>query len=115
MMIYQVYDHGGKYLGGTPLREQAVGAARKEAARSGRDADVVQVRIDDGRLRRVRYHPDGTAERLWAKDISSVTAGAVPRSPATPGEGRNDTSSVTADAVPPSPQGEGLGEGELSG
>ena len=68
MTIYQVYDHEGRYLGGTPLREQGVTAARKTAAEKGYACDVVQVRVDDGRLRRVRYHPDGTVEKLWEKE-----------------------------------------------
>ncbi len=68
MIIYQSYRQDGSYLGGTPLEELAVNAAKTAAAEAGEPVDVVQVRIEDGRLRRVRYHPDGTAERLWEKE-----------------------------------------------
>lgn len=68
MIVYQSYREDGSYLGGTPVREQAVNAAKATAAKTGKPVDVVQVRIDDGRLRRVRYHPDGTIDKLWEKE-----------------------------------------------
>ena len=64
---YIVYDADGKYMGEAPIMEQAVGAARKMAARDDAYYDVERIRITDkdSMIRRVRYHPDGTVEQLW--------------------------------------------------
>lgn len=67
MRQYLTYDAEGVFLGGTPIMEQAVGAARRIAAKCGAPVDVVQISDRTG-SRRVRYHPDGRAEKLWKKE-----------------------------------------------
>lgn len=64
---YLVYNAAGAYMGMAPLMEQAVGAAKAMAKRSGSFADVVRVVVTENETttRRCRYHADGTVEQLW--------------------------------------------------
>lgn len=57
---------GGEYVGKTPIREQAVNAAKTKTSAGGA-VDVVQFKNTGGapRLRRVRYLPDGSVRKLW--------------------------------------------------
>lgn len=87
MIVYQSYRQDGSYMGGTPVQMQAVNAAKTEAVKTGNPVDVVQVRIDDGRLRRVRYHPDGSVERLWEEEKNSDISGAAELGQKGPGSG----------------------------
>jgi hypothetical protein len=68
MTEYLIYAEDGRYLGGTSVMEQAVGAAQAFAAKGGRPIDVVQVSSARSGTRRVRYNPDGTKEKLWKKE-----------------------------------------------
>lgn len=62
---YMVLDEYGRLLGSTPLMEQAIGAAKRRAARTGRHADVLQYTRKG--LKKNRYYADGHFDRLWKK------------------------------------------------
>lgn len=82
-ITYLVYDAAGEYLGRSPLREQAVGAARTAAKNSGDFADVVRVAVTKSgtTTRRCRYHADGTVEQLWKAEGNQATAAVRPHRP----------------------------------
>lgn len=82
-ITYLVYDAAGEYLGGSPLREQAVGAARTAAKRGGGFADVVRVAVTKSgtATRRCRYHADGTVEQLWKAEGNQAAAAVRPHRP----------------------------------
>lgn len=71
MKQYLTYDAEGVFLGGTPILEQAREAARRMAAKGGQFVDVVRI-CDRTGSRRVRYHPDGTVEKLWEKEAKEI-------------------------------------------
>lgn len=71
MRQYLTYDAEGAFLGGTPIMEQAVGAAKRIAAKYGKPVDVVRI-CDRTGSRRCRYHPDGSVERLWEKEAKEI-------------------------------------------
>lgn len=54
-------------IGNTPIREQAVGAAKTRAQQTGSPVSVI-AHLDTGKDREVIFHPDGTNERIWAID-----------------------------------------------
>lgn len=54
-------------VGNTPIREQAVGAAKTRAQQTGVPVSVI-AHLDIGADREVIFHPDGTNERIWAID-----------------------------------------------
>ena len=54
-------------LGSVTIREQAVNAAKARAARTG-GAVIVTAHIDDGRIRKVQYNPDGSVVQLWKEE-----------------------------------------------
>ena len=54
-------------IGSTPIREQAVGAAKTRAQQTGTPVSVI-AHLDAGADREVVFHPDGTNERIWAID-----------------------------------------------
>ena len=54
-------------VGTTPVREQAVGAAKARAQQTGTPVSVIAY-LDTGEEREVIFHPDGTNERIWAID-----------------------------------------------
>ena len=72
-ITYLVYDADGEYLGRSPLREQAVGAAKTAAKNRGGFADVVRVAVTKSgtTTRSCRYHADGTVEQLWKRPRST--------------------------------------------
>ena len=82
-ITYLVYDAAGEYLGMSPLREQAVGAARTAAKNSGGFADVVRVAVTKSgtTTRRCRYHADGTVEQLWKAEGNQAAAAVRPHRP----------------------------------
>lgn len=82
-ITYLVYDAAGEYLGMSPLREQAVGAARAAAKHSGGFADVVRVAVTKTgtTTRRCRYHADGTVEQLWKNEGSQTAVAVRPHKP----------------------------------
>lgn len=57
----------GQVIGNTPIREQAVGAAKARAQQTGIPVSVI-AHLDTGKEREVIFHPDGTNERIWAID-----------------------------------------------
>ena len=54
-------------VGNTPIREQAVSAAKARAQKTGTPVSVI-AHLDTGADREVIFHPDGTNERIWAID-----------------------------------------------
>lgn len=55
---------GGKYIGVTPVREQAVGAAKAYASKNERDVSVIAY-MDNGRTREIIVKPDGSVVKVW--------------------------------------------------
>ena len=53
----------GQVIGHTPIREQAVGAAKSRAQQTGFPVSVL-AHWDTGKEREVIFHPDGTSERI---------------------------------------------------
>lgn len=80
---YHLYDAAGKYIGGAPIMEQAIEAAKTHAARTGRHVDVVQITVmpTRNRVRRCRYHPDGRVEQLWKVDNNGAKISVTPHKP----------------------------------
>ena len=57
----------GQHIGSTPIREQAVNAAKTRAASTGKPVSVV-AHYADADDREVIFNPDGTNEKIWAID-----------------------------------------------
>lgn len=53
----------GLVIGSTPLREQAVGAAKARAQQTGSSVSII-AHWDTGKEREVIFHSDGTSERI---------------------------------------------------
>lgn len=58
---------GSTVVGNTPIREQAVGAAKTCARQTGAPVSVI-AHLDTGKDREAIFYPDGTNERIWAID-----------------------------------------------
>ncbi len=54
-------------VGNSPIREQAVSAAKTRAQQTGIPVSVI-AHLDTGADREVIFYPDGTNERIWAID-----------------------------------------------
>jgi hypothetical protein len=65
---------GGTHIGSSPIREQAVNAAKAYAFQN-RIAVSVIATIDDGRIREVRINPDGSMDKLWEKSGTTILPG----------------------------------------
>lgn len=66
----------GQYIGKTPIREQAVNAAKVRASESGVDVSVTAL-LDDGRKREVIYKPDGSVDRVWQREYIDPIPGVI--------------------------------------
>jgi len=66
----------GKYIGRTPILEQAVNAAKVRASESGVDVSVTAL-LDDGRKREVIYKPDGSVDRVWQREYIDPIPGVI--------------------------------------
>lgn len=62
--IYKVTRNEREYIGKTPIKEQAVEAAKAGAKEHGCIYEVTMLSECVG-VRTVAYHSDGTAEKLW--------------------------------------------------
>lgn len=58
----------GQYIGKTPIREQAISAAKTRASETGADVSVIAF-LDDGRKREVIYKPDGSVVKVWENEL----------------------------------------------
>lgn len=63
----------GQYIGKTPIREQAINAARARAFDTGADVSVMAF-LDDGRKREVIYKPDGSVFKVWNNEFIAARA-----------------------------------------
>lgn len=64
----------GRHISSTPIKEQAMGAAKSYAFKNRIDVSVV-ASIDDGRTREIKVHPDGSVDRLWEKSGTTILPG----------------------------------------
>lgn len=62
---YTLVQHGA-VIGSVAVRIQAVFAAKIRAKQTKEPVSVI-ANLTDGSKREVRYHPDGTVEKLWQK------------------------------------------------
>lgn len=64
----------GQHVGSTPIREQAVNAAKAYAFRNRIAVSVIAI-IDDGRSREIKVNPDGSIDKLWEKNGAAIFPG----------------------------------------
>lgn len=57
---------GGVRIGTTPIREQAVTAAKAYAARNNTEVSVI-ARFDNGHTREIIVKPNGNVDKLWTR------------------------------------------------
>lgn len=57
----------GKHIGFTPIREQAVNAAKAYTSRHGTEVDVIAT-MDDRSARKITVKPDGTVDKVWVRE-----------------------------------------------
>ena len=62
--VYKVHANSREYIGKTPIKEQAVSAAKTGARKNGCIYEVAMVSEHLG-VRTVAYHSNGIIERLW--------------------------------------------------
>lgn len=60
-------------IGKTPIREQAVNAAKVRASETGADVSVTAL-LDDGRKREVIYKPNGSVIKVWENELLAAHA-----------------------------------------
>ena len=68
----------GAHIGATPIREQAVAAAKAYAARKNAEVSVV-AHLDNGKTREIVVKPDGKVDKLWARSPLEPIQGAIYR------------------------------------
>ena len=61
----------GQIIGNTPIKEQAIGAAKTRAQQTGSPVSVI-AKFDTGKEKEIAVHADGTIVRLW--DTPHVSA-----------------------------------------
>lgn len=59
--------HGGVMVGCTPIRDQAVNAAKAYAERCGGEVDVIAI-LDSGATRRITVRPEGSIDKVWMRE-----------------------------------------------
>ena len=57
----------GEHIGSTPIREQAVNAAKAHANRHGVEVDVIAT-MEDGSTRKIIVKPDGSIDKVWQRE-----------------------------------------------
>ena len=72
-IISFIITQDGEHVGKTPIRDQAISAAKKRAGATGKPVTVTAI-LDDGRTRDVEYHPDGNIRHIWDIDKSKPLA-----------------------------------------
>lgn len=65
---------GGKHIGSSPIRQQAVDAAKAYAFENRIVVSVIAT-IDDGGTRKINVNPDGSIDRLWVKSSAAIFPG----------------------------------------
>lgn len=65
----------GEHIGSTPIREQAVNAAKAHANRHGVEVEVIAT-MEDGSTRKITVKPDGSVDRVWQREYmpTSITS-----------------------------------------
>lgn len=66
----------GQHIGATPIREQAIAAAKAHANRNGVDVSVI-AKMDSGDTREVIVKPDGSVDKVWQREYITPSPGAV--------------------------------------
>mgnify|MGYP000848839660 FL=1 len=64
----------GKHIGSTPVKEQAVKAAKAYAFENQTAVSVIAAK-EDGRTREIKVNPDGSIDRLWEKSGTALYPG----------------------------------------
>lgn len=68
----------GQHIGATPIREQAMAAAKAHANRNGVDVSVI-AKMDSGDTREVIVKSDGSVDKVWQREYITPILGAVYR------------------------------------
>lgn len=63
-IISYTVTQDGEHVGKSPIRDQAVNAAKMRAEATGKPVTVTAA-LDDGRTKEVIYHPDGFIQKIW--------------------------------------------------
>lgn len=66
----------GEHIGSTPIREQAVNAAKAHATRHGVEVAVIAT-VEDGGTRKIAVKPDGSADRVWQREYIDPIPGVI--------------------------------------
>lgn len=66
----------GEHIGSTPIREQAVNAAKAHANRHGVEVDVIAT-MEDGSTRKIIVKPDGSIDKVWQREYIDPIPGVV--------------------------------------
>lgn len=66
----------GEHIGSTPIREQAVNAAKAHANRHGVEVDVIAT-MEDGSTRKITVKPDGSVDRVWQREYIDPIPGVI--------------------------------------
>lgn len=68
----------GQHIGATPIREQAMAAAKAHANKNGVEVSVIAT-MDSGNTREVIVKPDGSVDKVWQREYITPIPGAVYR------------------------------------
>jgi len=66
----------GERIGSTPIREQAVNAAKAHANRNSVDVDVIAI-MEDGSTRKITVKPDGSVDKVWQREYIDPVPGEI--------------------------------------
>lgn len=66
----------GEHIGSTPIREQAVNAAKAHANRHGVEVDVIAT-MEDGSTRKITVKPGGSVDRVWQREYIDPIPGVI--------------------------------------
>ena len=80
-IIHFELTSNGEHIGSTPIREQAVAAAKAHANRNSVDVDVIAT-LEDGNTRKIIVKPDGSVDKVWQRSYIDPIPGVIYR-PAT--------------------------------
>lgn len=56
----------GQHIGASPIREQAMAAAKAHASKDGIEVSVIAT-MDSGNTREVVVKPDGSVDKVWQR------------------------------------------------
>lgn len=66
----------GQHIGATPIREQAVAAAKAYANKNGVEVSVIAT-MDSGSTREIIVKPDGRVDKIWERQYINPIPGVV--------------------------------------